>query len=819
MGEKHGFAQRQNFESDFEPTGFPQEFLPNWYGNEVRGSSARIFQASGQGLDGSKALAVQPISSFDGRIWVRLTPDQFDNPEVEFYAKALKNGTGTRAALVFYSWGESIYDEFSVPTQIGADLEFANENQEWRKFTLQIPAELKAESELVLCFEIRYGFGTGTAARWLMDDFEFGDFLRDKTPPQVTATKGYSENSILVQFSEKVDPVFSIFPISYELEGKSPEKAELKNDSLAVLTFFETLEQSKNYPLAIRQIPDIAGNFLQDTSVYFAFSDPTNIPKKALVINELMPAPKADQDLPNVEYIEIFHAGENQFRLEGVRLSNSRTEVDLSEYWIQPGEFLILAPESQAFQLEEYGNVMGVKNWPTLLNSGDQIRLIASSGQKIDWISYATSTWGGSEFASGGYSLEVPNFGFLCSNSDLLKPSKEPMRGTPGVQNSIYDPIPQHTSPILQSVYFLDSLRVRVVFSGSILPEIGADGLDFSSNLSIDSVGFFKENELHVLLKSPAQASQVYEVRIVGLRDCFGDPISGQLKSFVLPELPQAGELIINELLFNPRTGEPKFVEIRNLSQRYLNLENWALANLSSSGVADQIKVFGGLGSMLAPGEYLAITTDANGLHLAYPKSSIDHFLQIPTLPSYPIAGGTVVLLSAKAEIAERFPYSEELHHPLLREPKGVSLERISPDTPASYQMNWQSASGNEDFATPGRRNSQTISGEFEGESIHIEPEVFDPQGSSGLQFTSITYELDQPGWMGTFQIYSASGQLVRVLAQNQLLGASGLLTWTGTDSSGKIVRAGYYVLVAELYDPNGRTSVIKKTIVVATGL
>lgn len=111
------------------------------------------------------------------------------------------------------------------------------------------------------------------------------------------------------------------------------------------------------------------------------------------------------------------------------------------------------------------------------------------------------------------------------------------------------------------------------------------------------------------------------------------------------------------------------------------------------------------------------------------------------------------------------------------------------------------------------------LSEEWEGQRIRIEPEVFDPEGSSGPAFTTIAYQLDQSGWVGTLAIYSASGQLIQTLAQNQILGTSGIYTWTGTDTSGKLVRAGYYVLVAELYEPNGKTNVIKKTIVVATRL
>ena len=812
-------AQVQTFESDFQPVSFPLEFLPNWYGNEVTAGSSRIFQSASLGRNASKALGVQPISTFNGKISVRLFPQDFDRPEVIFYARSAKNGSGIRPAMVFYSWAKNVNGEFSAPVQIGRDSEFANENQEWREFSLQIPEELKAESEVVLLFDIRYGPGSGSAARWLMDDFEFGDFIRDETPPKVIEVKGYDENSLLVQFSEKVDPIFSVLPITYQLQGRNPEMAELKNDSLVVLSFLEKLEQNKNYSLEIWQIPDVAGNFLQDTIAPFTFTDPTHIPRKSLVINELMPAPRADLDLPNVEYIEIFHAGENEFRMEGVLLSNSRNEIVLDEFWLKPGEFVILAPASQASQLDEFGKVLPVKNWPTLLNSGDQITLKSAGGTVIDQISYGTETWGASDFANGGYSLELPTPGFLCNSSTVLKPSIDPKRGSPGTQNSTFDPNPELSSPKLKSVYFLDSLQIRLVFTEPILSDFDLGNITFSPNLILDSLTFISEREVRIALGSPAESNLTYRLKIVGIADCFGIPLAEQDFGFILPEDPQSGDLIINELLFNPRTGEPKFVEIKNVSGKYLSLANWAFSTLDVLGNPDQAKVFGEVGSVLEPDGYLAVTTDSSALKLAYPKSNQGDFLQIPSLPSYPVSGGTVVLLSPDTEIIESFLYNEDLHHPLLRDSKGVSLERISAGSAASDRSSWQSASGSEDFATPGKKNSQTISDDFDSEWIRIEPEVFDPEGSSGSAFTTISYQLDRSGWVGTFKIYSASGQLIHILAQNQILGTEGLFSWTGTDTTGKLVRTGYYVLVAELYEQGGGTKVVKRTLVVATRL
>ncbi|MFN3998050.1 lamin tail domain-containing protein [Algoriphagus sp.] len=819
LGTLDVFAQKQDFEANFDALSFPEEFLPGWYGNEVRTTPARIFQISGQGRNGSKALAVQPISTFDGKIWVRLIPSGFKNPELVFFAKTIQNGSGNRPALVFYSLGESLEGDFSQPIQIGTDQEFANENRDFRRYSIDLPPEYKTSEEVFLSLEIRYGAGSGSAARWIMDDFEFGDLEMDETPPTINTVKGYDFNSVQIQFSEKVDPVFSILTLAYVIESENPISAQLRSDSIAIITFGQKLESGKSYPLTIRQIPDLEGNFLQDTTVNFTFFDPTAIPEKSLVINEIMPAPRADQDLPNVEYIEIFHAGENEFRLEGLKLANSRTETNLGEFWVSPGDHLILAPENQALQFSNFGSVLPVKSWPTLLNSGDQISLKSANGDQIDRISYATSSWGGSEFANGGYSLEVPNPFFLCDNSFLLRRSVDRSRGTPGAQNSIFNQSIELPTPKIETAFFRDSLTVFVKFSSPILPNLKIENLEFAPFLDIKNLSYPLATDLLIFLNTTAERNLIYNLTLKGLSDCFGQDLEEISKEIVYPIFPKQGDLIINEVLADPRTGDPKFVELKNTSQSYLNLEGWALANLNSSGIPDQIRVFGNQGLILPPESYLAITTNVNALKFTYPKSSEGNFLQIPTLPSYPIGGGNVVLLFPNEEIAEIFKYNPDFHHPLLRDSKGVSLERISAKTPASVKSNWQSASGNEDYATPGRKNSQALDFEFESNIIQIDPEIFDPEGSVGAAFTSIRYQLDRTGWIGSFKIYSAAGQLIQTLAQNQILGTEGLLTWTGTDSTGKLVRAGYYILVVELYEPTGAVKLIKKTMVVATRL
>ncbi|MBC6367628.1 lamin tail domain-containing protein [Algoriphagus sp. AK58] len=815
------FGQRQNFESQFSIASFPQEFLPGWYGNEVRSTASRIFQSPNLGRGNSRALAVQPISTFNGEIWVRLKPAEFENPKVSFWARSLQNGTGNRPALVYFSWGESLNGGFTNRALLGGENEFGNENQEYRRFVLELPDELTDSNEVFLKIEILYGPGSGSGARWLLDDFELGNFVQDVISPKVATLKGYAKNELFLGFDEPIDPVFSLFPIAYRLEGVEPERIKALNDSTVIIGFQENLEEGRSYRLSINQIPDLEGNFLRDTVVTFRFSDPTAFGYKSLVINELMPAPRVDQDLPNVEYVELFNPTEKEFRLQGVRFSNSRSSTALSEYWIQPGEYLLLAPSNQANQLQEFGSVIPVSPWPSMLNSGDVMGLTSSLGEPIDQLSFVTTSWRGSEFANGGYSLEVINPFFLCDNSEFLRPSTDPSRGTPGKQNSLFSIETSDGELKIETAYFLGPDHIELVFNQPFVPKIKSDQISLSPELRADSVWISSAGRaLHIKLVQPAIPSLKYELHISDLVTCAGILLDGGLSvTLVLAEEADKGDLIINEVLFDARVGDPKFVEIHNTTERYLSLEFWALANLNDSGLPNQIRVFGTKGSMLGPGGFLAISTDSNRLRLAYPKSADGAYLQISSLPSYPISGGTVVLISTRGEVMEKFTYDPKMHHPLIRNTKGVSLERISSKTPAEVPANWQSASGNEDYATPGKRNSMAISGEFESKLIQVEPQVFDPEGSFGPTFTTIRYELDQPGWVGSFSIYSSSGLLVQTLAQNQLLGMSGLYTWSGTDSTGARVRPGYYILLVELFDLNGRTSIIKKTIVVGTKL
>lgn len=816
LGDFQLLAQIQSFEEEFNIANYPNQFLPNWYGNELRGSNSRIFQAKGSGINSSNSLAVQPISTFNGEVIVKLSPQDFNSPKVQFWSRSIKNGSGDRAALVYYSWSEKLENDYSSEMILGSEREFPNEDQEFRLFELEIPEGLKSSKEVFLRLEIKYGAGSGSCARWQMDSFEFGDVVEDLTAPEIRSVIGVNEKEIEVMFSESLDPIFSIIQLNYKLDGVEPEYSILNPDSIVTLGFSRALTQGKEYELMVSGIPDLSGNFLKDTLVNFTFYDPTFAPFKALVINELMPAPKADLDLPNVEYVELLNTAEYSIRTLGMSWSNSRTRIILPDVWIEPDELVLLVPANQAEVMGKFGKVIPINSWPTLLNAGDDLQLEDKRGNLIDKISYSSASWGESELANSGYSLEISNPFLDCDQTEFLKASVDPLKGTPGRVNSVIDLSPDTDSPFITEVEFIDSLNLLVQFSEPINFDPSTSNVHFQPDLEIGTIFSESSSSLFIQLVNPAQPSFEYKIEFDSVFDCSGNELEQRNEPIILPSKVQEGDVLINELLFDPKVGSPKFVELYNSSQKYLDFRKLKLANLDDIGSVNQIKNISEKPLILPPNTYLAITTDTILLKQIFPNSSNGNFFQISTLPSYPISGGTVVLMDDLDRVLEKFTYDEDLHHPLLRETKGVSLERVSSKSPAELKSNWQSASGNEDYGTPGKKNSQAFEGGFESDFITISPEVFDPESSNGSTFTTIAYQMNETGWIGTFEIFDVSGRKVEVLDSNAILGNSGVYTWEGSDGMGRKVRPGYYILMVELFDLQGRVKKIKKTIVVS---
>src|SRR5690606_2168253 len=81
---------------------------------------------------------------------------------------------------------------------------------------------------------------------------------------------------------------------------------------------------------------------------------------------------------------------------------------------------------------------------------------------------------------------------------------------------------------------------------------------------------------------------------------------------------------------------------------------------------------------LLAPGAYLVFTANPSVLQKEYPLGKPETFVTVSSMPSFPDAAGTVVLLLPNDEVMDEVSYQSSQHFKLLTDAEGISLERIS---------------------------------------------------------------------------------------------------------------------------------------------
>ncbi|WP_375584905.1 lamin tail domain-containing protein [Cyclobacterium xiamenense] len=643
-------------------------------------------------------------------------------------------------------------------------------------------------------------------------------FSWNPLPPELLEVEPLPANQLLLHFDKELNPVLAVVPGFYSANGEPPSWVSVEgNGDRILLTFDAGWENGQDIRLRIEALEDLDGNTIVPVDLVFPYRSPQIPGFRELVINELMPAPRGGNALPEAEYLELFNPTDLTFPLGGMVLSNSRTETTLPRASLGPGQYLILCPESMVEAFSRFGPVLGLKSWPTLLNSGDLVSLKNTQGLLVDRIRFDPGMPLGSEVSANGFSLEAINPWYPCESGTNYAPSISENKGTPGQPNSVFDASPDRTKPQLLSAIPEDDYRILLRFSKPVGPHNEESSFRLTPEREIrasysDSLDQF---QYVVELLEPLQQNQAYLLTTENWRDCSGNSIDPEAADLWLkiPGVAEEGDLLLNEILFNPDAGVPKFVEIYNHSEKYLNLKNWKLANATEGEITNRRIIAGG-NLIVDPFDYLVVTTDVQRLAERYPLHDREKMVEM-SLPSYPIRSGTVILLDPDENWVERLDYEEDFHHAFLRDFKGISLERYSVTAPTNDPENWHSASAHVGHASPGAKNSQVFVPGSSAFGISVTPEVFVPMATGEQPFTTISYTMETPGFQATLRIFTPTGVPVKVLCENAIWGAEGFYTWDGTNERGEKVNAGYYILSVELVHPSGQVQHLKKTVVV----
>ncbi|HEY1112115.1 MAG TPA: lamin tail domain-containing protein [Chitinophagaceae bacterium] len=320
---------------------------------------------------------------------------------------------------------------------------------------------------------------------------------------------------------------------------------------------------------------------------------------------------------------------------------------------------------------------------------------------------------------------------------------------------------------------------------------------------------------LHLSFNTAFASGVAHTLTVKGVKDLAGNALVSEAATFS-HYTPAPNDVVVNEVLFHPRTGGDDYVELYNRSDKLVDLSTLYLANRSSSGAVAAIKKLSDTARYLRPGGYVAITKNAPGLAQFYFVQDPSAVHSIGSLPSYPNEKGTVVVVDSSRVVIDEVAYHEDWHFALLANRDGVALERSDPEGPSGEKSNWHSAATSAGYGTPGYKNSQAAGDEGGNAALDITPKVFSPDGDGYDDVATITYRTAESGYVANVTLFDAGGRPVRYLVRNGLMGAQGSWTWDGLGEQRERLPAGTYILFAECFNLQGKKLVFKKTVTLA---
>lgn len=544
-----------------------------------------------------------------------------------------------------------------------------------------------------------------------------------------------------------------------------------------------------------------------------------------ILITEIMADPSPVVNLPNAEYIEIKNVSATPFNLNGWRLSDATSTATItSNFTLQPDSITILCATSNVAALSIYGRTIGVTGFPSLDNDGDQLTLRSPQGKLIHALSYSTDWYQNEVKKDGGWSLEMIDTKNPCSGISNWKASVDVSGGTPGKKNSIDGVNNDTTPPQLVRTYSLDDVTLVAVFdepldstSAAIISNYSiSNGLNISS--ATPQLPLF--NQVILKLSAPLQKRTTYTLTSTNVKDCKGNSIGIYNKvNAGLAEEALVNDIIINEILFNPRPNAFDYVEIYNKTNKIIDANKIYIANRNSSGLLSSIKKLSETPFYIFPEDYFVITEDAASLQHEYLVQNPANILILSSLPSLPDDKGSVVITNSQGAIVDEVSYSEKWHFALISNAEGVALERIDPSDSSQKQTNWHSAASTAGYGTPTYKNSQYKQASNINATIEINPKVFSPDNDGFDDFATINYKVEQTGYLANITIFNANGRLVRYLVKNDLLGLQGSWRWDGLNEKMQKLPIGTYIIYSEIFNLEGKKKQFKNMIVLARKL
>jgi len=554
-----------------------------------------------------------------------------------------------------------------------------------------------------------------------------------------------------------------------------------------------------------------------------------------IVINEVMYAPVT----PNKEWFELKNTGTTSVNLQNWKwrdaaAGNPIRTITILDVTLLPDSFIVICEDSVSFR-NQYTDFLGKfiqsSGWSALNNTGNENLVIYNSlDNHADSLTYNNS-WG-----SGitGYSLERKQTEIQTNISSNWASSIHPDRSTPGKRNSV--------TPFLNDlmIYSFESEPSFPFAGGDIEFEISIRNIGINTAIGAEVKIFYDMNNDSINQNDEMICSQnlnsissgdslKYECTYVpgdtgrkqfiavlylnGDEDLSNNKIYKSI--YISDQTGSGGGVVINEIMYDPISGQSEWIELYNGFQMPVNIKKWKYAESSiMKNLSDSDLIIG-------PGQYLVIAHDST-LYNSFPylKLNSDIYKVIfITGMSLSNSGERISIIDSLNNTIDAVSYESSFHNPNLSDTKGISLEKINPSIRSDVNSNW-SSSANLSGGTPGKKNSIETTGIKSETKVNISPNPFSPDGDGYEDFAVINFNLNVKIAQIRIKVYDIKGRIVRTLINNSISGNNGEIIYNGLDDNNQKLRVGIYILLIEVIDDNGGTSEnLKVPLVIASKL
>ncbi len=646
------------------------------------------------------------------------------------------------------------------------------------------------------------------------------DLSPDIALPEIVKSTILDDHTLLIWFNEVVNFNEHDLSLSFLMieENIKPDILYNGYSDIQQLTFPDPLDPGKEYRMEVKNLSDCSGNFIRDTLIYFGkglepgFND--------ILITEILVDETPSIGLPESEYIEILNATDQLISIKNSFIFTNSELYMLPENNLSPGEYYILIPKTKVELFRDFPRVLIMNRFPRLNNDGKDLAIYNRDNGTIFSMQYDNTWYKYADKSNGGYSIEMIDIGNPCGDINNWTASESGIGGTPGEANSVRTDNPDLTRPKILSAHALEKETITVLFNEKLHANCFYDLEVFVNNQNMaglwayDTIEF---NSLEISLPDEPAGTLEYELSLSGIKDCVGNLMENEANSIQVsvPGDPGPGDVVINEILFDSKPGGIDWIEIYNRSEKHLNLKDWYLFR-ENFPTEEQINVISKDHFILYPFSFLVLTANIEKVIIDFPKTESEHCLEISGLPGLPDQNGHISIWASENIKLDELHYSNEQHNLFLRDTEGVSLERISPDIQSNNPENWHSASSNSGFGTPTEINSQFRNTGEIANQIKISPRVISPDQDGFDDILHISLSNQKPGYFTNIYIYNISGILIKTLVKGRLLGIIEDITWDGFIDNGNIANPGHYILLLELFHPDGDMLMEKMNFVVA---